>query len=285
MRLICPNCGAQYEVDEQVIPDSGRDVQCSNCGHTWFQRPAHLDQDLADELDEDLPDSHAPEPDLTEEAPAHDEEPAEPEPHATEDAAREPRGLDPDVTEVLREEAAREAEARRAEQAGLETQPDLGLEEASEQSADRTAAARARMARLRGIDETSPEAISAAAAAAASGSRRDLLPDIEEINSTLRASQDREDGEDTAPDVMVERPAPKSGRRGFRAGFGLMMVLLAAAVLFYAFAPQIIARVPGAEPYLIGYVDWANTARTRADAVISTSLDKVNGLIASVTGD
>src|SRR5690606_18399238 len=40
MRLICPSCGAQYEVDESVIPDGGRDVQCSNCGHAWFQRSA-----------------------------------------------------------------------------------------------------------------------------------------------------------------------------------------------------------------------------------------------------
>ncbi|MCA0044339.1 zinc-ribbon domain-containing protein [Celeribacter litoreus] len=37
MRLICPNCGAQYEVDARVIPAKGRDVQCSNCGQTWFQ--------------------------------------------------------------------------------------------------------------------------------------------------------------------------------------------------------------------------------------------------------
>ena len=37
MRLVCPNCNAQYEVDDAAIPDSGRDVQCSNCGHGWFQ--------------------------------------------------------------------------------------------------------------------------------------------------------------------------------------------------------------------------------------------------------
>lgn len=37
MRLICPNCGAQYEVDASVIPEGGRDVQCSGCGHNWFQ--------------------------------------------------------------------------------------------------------------------------------------------------------------------------------------------------------------------------------------------------------
>lgn len=37
MRLICPNCVAQYEVDEGIIPPEGRDVQCANCGHNWFQ--------------------------------------------------------------------------------------------------------------------------------------------------------------------------------------------------------------------------------------------------------
>ncbi|KEP71448.1 hypothetical protein DL1_06530 [Thioclava dalianensis] len=37
MRLVCPNCGAQYEVDDAVIPENGRDVQCSNCAHSWFQ--------------------------------------------------------------------------------------------------------------------------------------------------------------------------------------------------------------------------------------------------------
>ena len=40
MRLTCPNCDAQYEVDEAVIPEDGRDVQCSSCGHTWFQASA-----------------------------------------------------------------------------------------------------------------------------------------------------------------------------------------------------------------------------------------------------
>ncbi len=52
MRLTCPNCGAQYEVPDEVIPEIGRDVQCSNCGDTWFQN--HPD--------------HTPEPEEVEEA-------------------------------------------------------------------------------------------------------------------------------------------------------------------------------------------------------------------------
>lgn len=37
MRLKCPRCSAQYEIDGALIPEKGRDVQCSNCGTTWFQ--------------------------------------------------------------------------------------------------------------------------------------------------------------------------------------------------------------------------------------------------------
>jgi len=39
MRLVCPSCAAEYEVDGGAIPPEGRDVQCSNCGHTWLQFP------------------------------------------------------------------------------------------------------------------------------------------------------------------------------------------------------------------------------------------------------
>ncbi len=39
MRLICPNCDAQYEVDDDLIPEEGRDVQCASCDATWFQAP------------------------------------------------------------------------------------------------------------------------------------------------------------------------------------------------------------------------------------------------------
>ncbi|HET9068966.1 MAG TPA: zinc-ribbon domain-containing protein [Amaricoccus sp.] len=40
MRLKCPNCGAEYEVSEGMIPPAGRHVQCTACHTRWFVRGA-----------------------------------------------------------------------------------------------------------------------------------------------------------------------------------------------------------------------------------------------------
>jgi predicted Zn finger-like uncharacterized protein len=40
MRLNCPNCGAEYEVSEGMIPPAGRHVQCTACHTRWFVRGA-----------------------------------------------------------------------------------------------------------------------------------------------------------------------------------------------------------------------------------------------------
>jgi predicted Zn finger-like uncharacterized protein len=53
MRLICSKCAARYEVPEKNVPSSGREVQCSACGHAWFQThpsPRNL-QDPVKELE------------------------------------------------------------------------------------------------------------------------------------------------------------------------------------------------------------------------------------------
>lgn len=267
MRLICPNCGAQYEVDDKVIPDTGRDVQCSNCGHTWFQQPAHMDAELAEELG----DEQAVEPPVAAPPPPPERPKA--------------RSLDPDIASVLREEAKREAEARRKESETLESQPELGFTDEPDVASDRSAAARARMARLRGGEENDAEAAAALAAAAATGARRDLLPDIEEINSTLRASQDRAPERDPAAGVEQDATREKRDRSGFRLGFGVMVIGIGVGIALYAFAPQISQAVPATEPFLINYVAWANALREQVNGGVDGLIVMVKGLIGGSSGE
>lgn len=78
MRLTCPRCGAQYEIARAAIPPAGREVECSACSHVWHQPGAE--------------ESSAPY-----------------------DAAARPtlnRPLNESILSILREETARELQAR-----------------------------------------------------------------------------------------------------------------------------------------------------------------------------
>lgn len=264
MRLTCPNCGAQYEVPDGVIPQAGRDVQCSNCGHTWFQH--HPDEAAeAEPYDMGLPEPDLAEPDLEETI-------AEPEPASE---APQRRQLDPSIAEVLREEAEREARAREAERgAGLESQPELGLAEPEDDSARRARQARERMARMRGEPEE-PEAEPGPENGPAA--RRDLLPDIDEINSSLRAATDRRpaeaDDHDTPGSTAEFVTAKPQG--GFRRGFLLALLLAVLLWLLYLNAGPIAAKVPALEPLLTSYVALIDQARAALDMQMKALLLKL----------
>lgn len=232
MRINCPNCGAQYEVPDEVIPENGRDVQCSNCGVTWFQA---------------FPKA-APEP-----APRADFYPAMPGETAKAEVAPEPhseapeppiapapprRNLDPSVTDILRQEAEHEAKLRASEQPDpLETQPELGLDHGH-------------------ADPSGP-----------SMSRRDLFPDIEEINSTLRSDGSAAGGLYDDPDAQMARAGHKSG---FTSGFATVMVLAALVVLAYANAPLIVQHVPQADAPLNSLIGAIDQARFWLDAQVKS---------------
>ncbi|MEZ5777591.1 MAG: zinc-ribbon domain-containing protein [Paracoccaceae bacterium] len=340
MRLICPSCSAQYEVDESVIPDEGRDVQCSNCGNTWFQRSAaqlgaeedakahaaemaeaesarmagekvaeeaaraesepdesgRAAEGAAEDAD-DAPDHAADAPDHAADAP--DDAPEDEDGHgsdrpdddaaAPEDAAEvddddagapdvtgetaegfRRRTLDDAVTNVLREEAEREEAARRKEGSFPETQPDLGI--AAAVAATVAAAApghetpQDRVARIRGDeDDLDDDALHQRAA------RRELLPDIEEINSTLTATSERgaEPAAYDAPETMERR------RSGLKLGFTTILLLAVVMLFFYVLAKPIANAVPALEPALQSYVAMVDKGRVWLD-------DKVNALISSM---
>jgi predicted Zn finger-like uncharacterized protein len=248
MRLICPNCDAEYEVDDNAIPDAGRDVQCSNCGHAWFQ--AHTGP---------MPDPVEAEPARA--ADADDEEDLTPAPAMPDMPA--PRGLDESLMAILKEEAEHELAARRAEAVPVEVQPDLGLESA-------TAAARAQQIAVLNGEEP-------AVVPAKQATRRELLPDIEEINSTLRPSSAVRYDDDESPMML---PVPQ-GRSGFRSGFVLMLVLAAVLVALYLMAPRLAQQIPGAKGALEAYVAGVDQARLGLDSATKSVIAVLRRLAGS----
>ncbi|MGA9250869.1 MAG: zinc-ribbon domain-containing protein [Roseobacter sp.] len=282
MRLICPNCDAQYEVPDDVMPPEGRDVQCSNCGNTWYQ--SHPDEVAAAEAvanmepqeDEEFVSFDTPEPEPAEEEeafgapdhPDHVEETPPPTPPADRPAPTR-RELDPSVADVLRAEAELEEQARRNEMGSMESQPELGLSEGSDDAGKRAREARERMARMRGEPPSTAEKTTMDASTAADlGSRRDLLPDIEEINSTLRSNNDRSPATDPGQTAQIEVQEQRSSRLGFVFAVALVAVL----ALAYAFAPQIVNAVPQLEAPMSTYAAMIDTWRDWLDAQVTGML-------------
>lgn len=240
MRLICPNCEAQYEVDADVIPDEGRDVQCSSCGNTWLQMPEGA---KAAEEQESLA--------LVPEEPAKDEP--------------KRRTLDAAVLSVLREEAERETLARRAEGSALETQGDLGLVAgAAAPVAARDEPEPTKPAPLAEPEETEPLVSRA--------TKRELLPDIEQINSTLRPTSERgnEAAAQDAPQVLRIR------RNDFRKGFFSSLLVAVLLLALYMMSDAIAARVPALEPALSGYARTVDGVRQWLDQAMRSTTESLN---------
>ena len=329
MRLTCPNCGAMYEVQDALIPASGRDVQCSACSTTWFQPGANAPEAepepdaVSAEAEPDAAPTDVPaaEP---EEAPARspqattfarppqreaafasrtqDAQPARTEPaegapeapaemtsdktlsddiesatqvvevNAPEDeydadeaeieaeavapvgGAR--RGLDPSVRDILRSEAEREARLREAEASPVETQSEMSLEEGGDRSDPM---------RRRQMPPSMDDVREAGATDTVRpiASRGDLLPDIEEINSTLRAHPPHGSG---MAEVAPQPPSPEVvRRRGVRIGFFTTLALVAALAWMYANADDVVAALPGAGPALERYATSVDGARLWLD--------------------
>ena len=296
MRLICPNCGAQYEVDAAMIPADGRDVQCSNCVTTWFQ-PGKLEIDQAPAAARMPVDVDAAEP------PAPIEPP---QPRRRETSAG--------ALEIIRQEAARETRMRAAE--ALETQEEMPLDMPAD-TAERGRQARAQIAALtrpeaepapkvEGEGEGAPDAMppdvvdamdemdavdlapapqpptiapgkpTEAETDPAAANRRDLLPDIEEINSTL-SPDDAAHEPDIAAAVQARRPVSPQ-RTGRRLGFGFVLIAAAVAVIAYVTAGSLAQAVPDAAPTLATYVAWINELRAQLNQVFTQLTTLVNTL-------
>ncbi|WP_416914666.1 MAG: zinc-ribbon domain-containing protein [Roseicyclus sp.] len=286
MRLTCPNCSARYEVADSMIPPEGRDVQCSNCSTTWFQPGRRVEPPpvasgegaKAATVQPRRPPGAAAPPPAPPPAPSADaaapQAPAGgPEPEGTAEAAPERapeaevapgieaganaprrRSLDPELRSILEAEAEREARLRRAEADPVETQSEMSLEEGPED---------ALRAKQRAELDAAPDAFDmspAVAGASAPVSARDLFPDIEEINSTLRDTGDRSRHDADASDVDTLDTLPRR-RRGTRIGFLLVLAIAAGGVAAYVNADSVVATLPQLAPAMEAYVAAVDGAR------------------------
>ncbi len=310
MRLICPNCGAQYEIGDDVIPDDGRDVQCSNCGHTWFESATTASAQMEGAPQSDAPYAPSP-PDRSDrdgsdrdtdadlsglggavpQPPAAVRPPVAPDQPSTRPtlAPTQVRAtLDPSIADILREEAAREEAARRADTTPtLESQGDLGLEEptrdtqrqtgdhaddAFDDDADDMAPPAVRDPGKDRLDRLQGRPVAVAVATRAAGTRSEVFPDIEEINSTLRSSSDR-----GPMAVLAEEEDAASARRSGRAGFFAMLGLFVVLTAIYAFADDISTALPVLDSTLTAYVAVVDQGRVWLDRQLQALMGAVGG--------
>jgi len=164
------------------------------------------------------------------------------------------RAIDETTLSVLREEAERETQARVDEGTSLLVEP---APPAMVEPVERSLETRAAPA----LDPEDRQA------------RKELLPDIEQINSTLRATADRA-GE------AVSRDAPQTVRRhrtAFRFGFVTAVTAIAVLVLAYAFAPTIVSMAPETETSMISYVATVDTLRGWFETVMVAATEAMGG--------
>lgn len=333
MRLTCPNCGAQYEVADDAIPENGRDVQCSNCGHVWLEKPGGSAVDgepsewddaeaqtaavepPVEDLAEDAP-VPAPKPDPAPEAepesesepasdiaggddafeaieddldPAEDTEDSVDEPDTETDDAdtSEDEGegegdadativkpdLDPGVETILREEAEREQRARAHDAAeSLESQGELGIDDAAADpgqddshsddpgddlsSDDDSSSAGDDEATIIGGPIPTPDRDAA---------RRDQLPDIDEINSSLSPKGEAAEAEHSEGDLAREARG-----RGFRLGFGIVCIVAASLAFLYLGADEISSNFPQLSDTMGRYTAMVDEGRLWLDLTVQS---------------
>ncbi len=53
MIITCPNCNKQFKIDNSLIQDEGRDLQCGSCNHVWFYKIEKTNNEVL-ELKQDI---------------------------------------------------------------------------------------------------------------------------------------------------------------------------------------------------------------------------------------
>jgi len=234
MRIICPGCGSEYAIPDAAIPPAGREVQCAGCTHAWFQLP----RPPAEAPDAPAPDDTQSPPSRPQAADIAQPDDAVPPPPPGPAEQR----VDPRVLQILREEAAFEAAARR----GAAPAPPPPDPPAAPRPAQGNAAA--------GTGPAPPDAGTSPTVDPGARARRDL--------PVVLSPGERAEG------LYRQR------RRGFRLGFAATAGLACAALAAYAGAP----RLAEAWPALAGLADAVGRHGAQVQAtlveLVRTAIDR-----------
>lgn len=221
MRLTCPSCASEYDVDAAAIGARGRMVRCANCEAEWFQAPAA--GDVA---------APPPAPSVAPEA-APTPEPAAP-------AAPEP---EPEVV------VSETPEFDPAPPAFPEPEPVIqepqGLYAADTSPPSRTSADNVE----RIYYDVEPTA-----------APRFEEPDVvEETRVRRRKDDSREDLAASLRELEEDRPSSTGG--AFLAGFSTVAVMAVILIAVYVKAPDLAKLAPAMEGPLSGYTEIVNQGR------------------------
>jgi predicted Zn finger-like uncharacterized protein len=228
MKLKCPNCQAQYEVPDVAIPETGRDVQCANCNETWFQVPAKDTAQSRSPAKSEASDPEGADSPMTE--PGAD--------NVTELPRRE---LSPAVSDILRQEAAREKQARGG--AVKDVQP-MG-----NAARENSRPVRKKLPDIADVDVSNPR-----------------------LNKVSKAKE--EAVSEALFDVDTDTPeVPRSS--GFKRGFSLVVLLMGLALVLYVFAPVLAQKFPSLLGPLQAYVDMINAGRIWLNELLSGLIGKI----------
>ncbi len=255
MRIVCPNCNAQYEIDPALLPPEGREVQCSGCGTVWFQKPGETTPIAAASQPElsAAPDKAAqpaaeptPEPDTP-------PEPDAPEP--TEMAAPQspppvtsaPKPVDEKVLGILREEAAFETRQRERDRSVLESQPELGILGAAPWPSTATPG------KMDASDSSTQH--SDTLLKETPGTNAPAFPDIDDISATLEPiGRGRKFSATASDSASPTENNAESAQSNFLRGLIWPIVVAAVLMALYLAAPALSRTIPAITPALAGYV-------------------------------
>jgi predicted Zn finger-like uncharacterized protein len=268
MRLICPNCKAQYNVDEALIPEEGRDVQCATCKKTWFQEKTFAATPLKLTTPVSPPRNRSHEDRVGHSGPSGPTGPAAPRrtmggtttaPKPEPEAA--PAPPPPVNDDIDRDELRRAVEEELAVKASLGATEEA-YEEEKDEDTDLLKSLREQLAEAGTDFETGP----------ASGSRkRSVVKAAESAGITqdeLLADRSRKVlPSDISLEFVEELNETRPKERRVGGGFILALILVGIAAGTYFFKSTIADAYPPAEPYLDQYTDAVDSARSGVESM------------------